>query len=271
MKLSSIVLLVFTQTILAALVASESARLIVVRQPSHHVYDYSSKSELKISDLNSVLLAANGFSIEKTPEWKGLKTTNPLSIPKATLLFLVDSKNLNDSFSKQYIPVQEDVHVDVNSLITRLGSSVVAKTFDGLNNDLKSLEDDCSGALSTVFYVFRVSESDSSELQKSIDDVIEKFNKQCVADASNDLLVYVLATEEKHRSKRQAVAANTNNIINPAVFYSDQYPAMFNLLFWTTLLLALAVYGVAYGMYRMDPGLDTVIYRMTSQRIKKDQ
>ena len=46
---------------------------------------------------------------------------------------------------------------------------------------------------------------------------------------------------------------------------------MFNILFWTTLLIALAIYGIVYGMYSMDPGLDTVIYRMTSQRVKKEQ
>lgn len=46
---------------------------------------------------------------------------------------------------------------------------------------------------------------------------------------------------------------------------------MFNLLFWTTLLLAIAIFGISYGMFNIDPGLDTVIYRMTSQRIKKDQ
>jgi len=45
---------------------------------------------------------------------------------------------------------------------------------------------------------------------------------------------------------------------------------MFNLLFWTSLILAVALIGITYGMMNMDPGLDTVIYRMTSNRIKKD-
>jgi hypothetical protein len=60
-------------------------------------------------------------------------------------------------------------------------------------------------------------------------------------------------------------------ITNPATFYSDQYPAIFHLIFWTSLVLTLAIFGIAYGMCNMDPGLNTVIYRMTSQRIKKDQ
>jgi renin receptor len=65
-------------------------------------------------------------------------------------------------------------------------------------------------------------------------------------------------------------AAGTSTLEQVAIFYSDQYPAMFNLLFWTSLILAVALIGITYGMMNMDPGLDTVIYRMTSNRIKKD-
>lgn len=78
-------------------------------------------------------------------------------------------------------------------------------------------------------------------------------------------LDYYLKLDEKQAT------GPTGLILNPAEFYSDQYPAIFNILFWTTLLIALAIYGIVYGMYSMDPGLDTVIYRMTSQRVKKEQ
>lgn len=50
------------------------------------------------------------------------------------------------------------------------------------------------------------------------------------------------------------------------------YTAAFQLLFWTTLAIALAVYGVSYAMWNMDPGRDSIIYRMTSaQKYKKDK
>jgi hypothetical protein len=84
------------------------SKLIVTSKPSYQKYDYTSTNSLKLSDLNNIILAANGFSIEKTPEWKGLKTTNPLSVPKATVLFLVNSNNLTDSFlANKFIPVTE--------------------------------------------------------------------------------------------------------------------------------------------------------------------
>jgi len=83
----------------------------------------------------------------------------------------------------------------------------------------------------------------------------------------------VASAELKQRGARQAQApkAGGNVITNPAEFYSDNYPIMFQLLFWTSLILGVTVLGAAYGIGYMDPGLNTVIYRMTSQRIKKDQ
>jgi renin receptor len=60
-------------------------------------------------------------------------------------------------------------------------------------------------------------------------------------------------------------------IVNKAIFYASNYPAAFNIIFWTSLIIALAVFGSAYMTCSMDPGTDTVIYRMTSQRMKKDQ
>lgn len=148
--------------------------------------------------------------------------------------------------------------------------------------------------MSSVFYTFKVSDAEAEDLAKSINNIVDKFNNLCVVDQKNDLLVYVLSAHEKHIVRRQVnnfwktlktiyfynlfIKAeivgeknNTNKILNKAEFYSDQYPAMFNLLFWTTLLLAIAIFGISYGMFNIDPGLDTVIYRMTSQRIKKDQ
>jgi hypothetical protein len=256
---------------LSQIATSDQSKLIVAKQPSNQVYDYS--SPLKLSDLPNILLAANGLSIDKTPEWKGLKTTNPLSIPKASVLFLVNSKSLNDSFASQFVAINEDTTFDLQAFESKLGADVTVRSFENVTSDLTNLENDCSGQLSSVFYVFKVSDSEAQDLNQAINSISAKFNQFCVADQTNDLLVYVLATSQKHVVKRQAPTPSgsvTNLLLNQAVFYSDQYPAIFNLLFWTTLLIALAVFAISYGMFNMDPGLDTVIYRMTSQRIKKD-
>lgn len=48
------------------------------------------------------------------------------------------------------------------------------------------------------------------------------------------------------------------------------YAVFFNIILWTMIFLALTVAAVSYSLWTMDPGRDSIIYRMTSQRIKKD-
>ena len=52
--------------------------------------------------------------------------------------------------------------------------------------------------------------------------------------------------------------------------YSDEYPVMFNLFFWTSLVFALIVISIVYVFLTLDPGSDTIIYRMTTPRLKAD-
>ncbi|KAL8616230.1 hypothetical protein ACOMHN_058347 [Nucella lapillus] len=57
---------------------------------------------------------------------------------------------------------------------------------------------------------------------------------------------------------------------NLAWDYPDDFPAMFNIILWMVVILGIAVFIIAYGMWNIDPGRDSIIYRMTSQRLKKD-
>ena len=52
--------------------------------------------------------------------------------------------------------------------------------------------------------------------------------------------------------------------------YSQDFPAIFNIILFMMIGLFLSTLGIAYCMWFMDPGRDSIIYRMTSQRIKKD-
>ena len=56
---------------------------------------------------------------------------------------------------------------------------------------------------------------------------------------------------------------------NMSESYDDDFPAISNIILWMPILLALTVYAIVYGLYNLDPG-DTIIYRVTSQRMKMD-
>lgn len=72
---------------------------------------------------------------------------------------------------------------------------------------------------------------------------------------------------------RQAPDESSNSLesdLNVDTAYTGQYPVMFNIILWMMVVLALTVFAVSYGMWYMDPGRDSIIYRMTSQRLKTD-
>ena len=60
------------------------------------------------------------------------------------------------------------------------------------------------------------------------------------------------------------------NPYNLAQDYGELYPVMFNIILWMMILMAIAFFAVCYGIWNMDPGRDSIIYRMTTTRLKKD-
>jgi len=77
----------------------------------------------------------------------------------------------------------------------------------------------------------------------------------------------------KARSLMQAEATpapETPKGLNLAYDYHSDYPAMYNIVMWLSVVLIVAVFVIAYGMWNIDPGRDSVIYRMTTHRLKKD-
>merc|ERR1711970_221625 len=80
--------------------------------------------------------------------------------------------------------------------------------------------------------------------------------------------------------QQEQIAANTRSILqssesggdlNLAAEYSENYPAIFNIVLWGSIVLSLAILAISVAMATMDPGRDSIIYRMTNPRMKKDQ
>uniref|UniRef100_A0AC34RHU8 NADH dehydrogenase subunit 6 n=1 Tax=Panagrolaimus sp. JU765 TaxID=591449 RepID=A0AC34RHU8_9BILA len=53
-------------------------------------------------------------------------------------------------------------------------------------------------------------------------------------------------------------------------FTSQDYPAMFLLTAGIVIVLTFAIVFIVVGLLTMDPGKDSIIYRMTTTRMKKD-
>lgn len=52
--------------------------------------------------------------------------------------------------------------------------------------------------------------------------------------------------------------------------YNFNYAVIFNIVLWLMIILALAVIVISYNLWNMDPGYDSIIYRMTNQKIRLD-
>eukprot|EP00794_Sanderia_malayensis_P011241 gene11241-12421_t len=80
---------------------------------------------------------------------------------------------------------------------------------------------------------------------------------------------------EHHKLSRRSllsvkVDSGLGSNINLASLYHSSFPIIFNIWFWLLVVLALVVYVICLVMWYMDPGRDSIIYRMTNQRIKMD-
>lgn len=58
--------------------------------------------------------------------------------------------------------------------------------------------------------------------------------------------------------------------LNLAPEYDVDWHIVFSLIGFTTIVIFLTIFLVTMGMWNMNPGQDSIIYKMTSQR-KKDQ
>uniref|UniRef100_A0AC34RHM0 NADH dehydrogenase subunit 6 n=1 Tax=Panagrolaimus sp. JU765 TaxID=591449 RepID=A0AC34RHM0_9BILA len=59
-------------------------------------------------------------------------------------------------------------------------------------------------------------------------------------------------------------------VLTFAIFTSQDYPAMFLLTAGIVIVLTFAIVFIVVGLLTMDPGKDSIIYRMTTTRMKKD-
>ncbi|XP_041438938.1 ATPase, H+ transporting, lysosomal accessory protein 2 S homeolog isoform X1 [Xenopus laevis] len=64
--------------------------------------------------------------------------------------------------------------------------------------------------------------------------------------------------------------SNPGSPYNLAYQYNFDYAVIFNIILWIMIGLALAVIAISYSLWNMDPGYDSIIYRMTNQKIRMD-
>lgn len=152
------------------------------------------------------------------------------------------------------------------------GKMVETKTPDMYSFTVKGLKDvvDTHGAGSTQ----------AADASQFVTDFLHQMTDQFRTLYKNNVVVEILMVrpgEGLVRKTRSLMAEDASgpSVIskspyNVALDYDENYPVAFNIILWLMILLAIAIYAIAYSIWNMDPGRDSIIYRMTTTRLKRD-
>ncbi|KAK6485484.1 renin receptor-like [Huso huso] len=110
----------------------------------------------------------------------------------------------------------------------------------------------------------------ASMLQKFADDMFSIYNSSAVVE-----LVTVKKFDSPLVRKTRSILeskqiSNPGSPYNLAYKYNFDYAVIFNIILWMMIVLVLAVIAISYNLWNMDPGYDSIIYRMTNQKIRVD-
>ena len=110
----------------------------------------------------------------------------------------MDFSYLNDYYDmfKQFpsLPTIEEIKVNFYEMNNFIFSWLIAFICDQ-NFELDCMQD-------SIFYLIKVSESDSQHLNDSIHSVLTSFSKNCIIDQQTDVLAYTLVEPNGQKAKR---------------------------------------------------------------------
>ncbi|XP_042539551.1 renin receptor isoform X2 [Dipodomys spectabilis] len=106
-------------------------------------------------------------------------------------------------------------------------------------------------------------------LQKFADDMYNLYGGNAVVELVT-IKSFDTSLVRKTRTILEAKAEKEVVPYNLAYKYNFEYSVIFNLVLWLMIALALAVLITSYNIWNMDPGYDSIIYRMTNQKIRMD-
>lgn len=117
----------------------------------------------------------------------------------------------------------------------------------------------------------------TKEAKQLLQDTIARLTDAFIKRYSNHVFVSVITSDASHTRLRRDTTADTDpttdtdkSKYNLASHYGKDFPAIFNIILWFSVVMFFAILAICHVTANMDPGRDSIIYRMTSTRMKKD-
>nr|CAD7430745.1 unnamed protein product [Timema monikensis] len=113
------------------------------------------------------------------------------------------------------------------------------------------------------------------EAKNLLIEAIKDLDRAFVHAYKGQVLVSVVTSDVSHTRKSRSLMAEVDadsvvDNMNVSKEYDPNYPVIFNILLWFNIAFFYSIIAVAVFIAKMDPGRDSIIYRMTSTRMKKD-
>ncbi|KAJ6223883.1 hypothetical protein RDWZM_002428 [Blomia tropicalis] len=234
---------------------------------------------LKSSDYSKFIALCMGFSSEKPADWNGfygykhfnniaknVVTFNiPLSLgPLATQIYQYDTTDVDSQYSNIRSLLESRSEDSFTERVVLFNNNSLEKQLESLKSYLAKLnerkqenvgKDACSQNL--------------AQIKESIDTIVNLFDNQVLV-----LSIYDVdqSHEPLNRVARQSAGENKKDIDrNLAYEFDANFHTAFATIGFTTIVLLITVFAVSVAMWNIDPGRDSIIYRLTSQKMKKDQ
>ncbi|CAH2008007.1 unnamed protein product [Acanthoscelides obtectus] len=120
--------------------------------------------------------------------------------------------------------------------------------------------------------------TEAMEAKQLLNDVIMQLNAAFTKAYGDNALITVITSDSSHTRKARSVLQSTpgkddkddKSTYNLASYYNKDYPVIFNIILWFGVMMVFSLLAICIAIGNMDPGRDSIIYRMTSTRMKKD-
>lgn len=199
--------------------------------------------------------------------------------------FEVDLKESSDSFSTPLGTVQADDD-DVKPQYLKPKSNKADSDFmrqiafiNGLSDLLVTSTDESVPtvhivriSLEALLAAHEPSSQAISEAKKLLSNAMVELQTAAEKAFDGAVVVGLITSTEAplSRSKRQTGEADEEDPHNIAMKYDSNYPVIFNIILWFSVVLVFSLFAISMAIATMDPGRDSIIYRMTSTRMKKE-
>ncbi|XP_011255213.1 renin receptor isoform X2 [Camponotus floridanus] len=111
--------------------------------------------------------------------------------------------------------------------------------------------------------------NDASKMRNARSVLLERQRRDTPAYKTNSV-------KSTKGAKGAPISSDINNFLVKPEFsgraktYTENYPVIFNILLWFGVIFFFSLLAICIAIADMDPGRDSIIYRMTSNRMKKD-